>query len=64
MKTVKLSFLIFSFLFCTNAYAYLDPGSISLFIQGLIAGLIGFIYGFRAWANKIKKFLVDLFKRK
>lgn len=64
MKKLKLYFLIFIFFISKDAFAYLDPGSISLFIQGLIAGLIGFIYGIKAWGNKIKKFLVDLFKRK
>tara|TARA_B100000963_G_C22126402_1_gene451311 strand:- start:59 stop:307 length:249 start_codon:yes stop_codon:yes gene_type:complete len=36
------------------AYAYLDPGSISIALQGILAGLAGLAATYRLWIYKIK----------
>ena len=40
------------------AYAYLDPGSISMFIQALVAAVVGGLVVFRLYWYKFKTFLV------
>ena len=43
MKATKFT-IVFVFLFCTTpAYAYLDPGTGSLFLQLLLGGVAGLI---------------------
>ncbi len=43
MKVTKFT-IVFVFLFCTTpAYAYLDPGTGSLFLQLLLGGVAGLI---------------------
>jgi uncharacterized membrane protein len=44
----------------TQAFAYLDPGSISLVLQAIIAGFAGLIATYKLWIFKIK----SLFFRK
>lgn len=39
MKKIILILLLLN-LFSTNAYAYLDPGTGSIMLQGLLAGLL------------------------
>ena len=39
------------------AYAYLDPGSISLVLQGVIAGIAGLAATYKIWFFKIKIFI-------
>ncbi len=39
------------------AYAYLDPGSISMFIQALVAAAVGSLVAIRLFWYKIKTFL-------
>jgi len=43
----------------TNAYAYLDPGTGSFALQGLIAGIAGALIAIRAYWWRIS----DLFRR-
>jgi hypothetical protein len=43
----------------TNAYAYLDPGTGTFALQGLIAGIAGGVLGLRAYWRRIGK----LFRR-
>jgi len=63
MKKIILS--IFILIAQTNTvHAYLDPGSISLFIQGLIAGIVGLFGAIGIYGNKIKSFLKKLFKKR
>jgi hypothetical protein len=51
-------------LFCTQpAYAYLDPGSGSYFLQMIIAFLLTSLYVIKIYWHKIKNFLAKLFKR-
>jgi len=39
------------------AYAYLDPGSISLALQALLGGIAGIAVTYRFWLFKLKSFL-------
>ncbi len=41
------------------AYAYIDPGSIAILLQALIAGIVGFLVVFR---NYITSFFKKLYK--
>ena len=50
----------FFFLFLFNvdsAHAYLDPGTGSILIQGLIAAIAGGLYTLKIYWHKIKMFL-------
>ena len=48
-------FTIFNYLILTkNSYAYLDPGSASIFFQALVGGLIAGITTVLYYWNKIK----------
>ena len=38
----------------TSAFAYLDPGSISLALQAIIAGFAGLLATYKLWIFKIK----------
>jgi len=57
---ITLSILFIS----TPAYAYLDPGSIGLFIQGLIAGILGIVGVFAYQWQRIKLFFSKFFTKK
>ena len=53
----KFIFLLTVLLFFSNsAYAYLDPGTGSFIIQGLIAGFVGGLYALKIYWKKIKSF--------
>ncbi len=55
------SLFIFSFsaIIATPAYAYLDPGTGSMILQGIIAGLAMISMTFKMWWYK----LISIFKR-
>jgi hypothetical protein len=57
---ISLSILLIS----SPAYAYLDPGSIGLFIQGLIAGILGILGVFAYQWQRVKLFFSKFFKKK
>ena len=59
MKIINL-LLILIFLFPNTSYAYLDPGSGSLILQALLAGLAAVI----AFFKKIKNYVRNLFTKK
>ncbi len=59
MKIFNL-LLILIFLFPNTSYAYLDPGSGSLILQALLAGLAAVI----AFFKKIKNYVRNLFTKK
>lgn len=60
-----LKIILFSCLLLKEsvAFAYLDPGSIGLFIQGLIAGIVGFFGIILAFWDKIKKRIKAFWKK-
>ena len=49
--------LLFLFLFCAPAYAYIDPGSASIVFQVLIAGFIAIGFVVKQFWRKILAFL-------
>ena len=55
---VKLPLLCLSALFPVSAFAYLDPGTGSIVLQGLIAGLAAAAVVIKAYWYKIKSFFV------
>ena len=63
--TLRLAILSLSCLVVATgpAYAYLDPGTGSILLQGLIAGVAGGIVAARLYWSKVKHF-VSLAKRK
>lgn len=63
MKIIITSFLFFVFS-ASNAFAYLDPGSGSIILQLIIAGITGSIAYVVFYYNKLKNFLKNIFKKK
>lgn len=47
-----------------DAYAYLDPGTGSVFLQMLIAGIVSAMFAVKMFWRKIIDFFTDLFKGK
>jgi len=56
MKKLYLSGL-FYFIFTVNAYAYLDPGTGSIILSAIIAGLVTIKIYWRMFIEKIKSLL-------
>ena len=56
--------IIFYFAFINSAYAYLDPGSASLILQGILAGIVGGIATLGIYWSRFKQFVKNLFKNK
>ncbi len=60
----KLVFLISLYLIIPlMAYAYIDPGTGSYFLQLALGALIGVLFTVRLFWNKIKIFLKNLFSQ-
>ena len=62
-----LVYLVFLFFIINipSAYAYIDPGTGSMLLQGLIAGIVTGLAFFSTYYKKIKSFLtIILFKHK
>lgn len=57
--TLRLALLSLSCLIVATgpAYAYLDPGTGSILLQGLIAGVAGGLVAARLYWSKVKHFL-------
>ena len=51
-------------LFSPAAYAYLDPGTASYWIQMLVAFVIAALYTGRIYWSRVRIFIAKLFKRK
>jgi len=56
--------IIFSLLFCTNSYAYIDPGSGSIILQAIIAAFAGAGTAITIYWKKVKLFFSKIFKKK
>lgn len=52
---------VFMITFQPHAYAYLDPGSGSFFIQMLLAGLLGASFMLKNFWKKVKEFIAKIF---
>ena len=63
MKKVTIITLTLIFVLCFPAYAYLDPGTGSYFIQIIIATLLGAMYATKHYWYKIKLFCIDLLSK-
>jgi hypothetical protein len=55
MIKLKLIILIY-FFFITNAYAYLDPGTGSILVSAIVAGLVTIKTYWKMIVQKVKKF--------
>ena len=62
IKTIKIIVILLTFPSC--AYAYLDPGSASLWLQSMLAILAVVIYNGRRFWNYINLKLRNIFCRK
>ena len=59
VSNLKFLFLIFSLIAYTSpAYAYLEPGTGSMLLQGLIAGLAAIMSFLSIYWQKVKAFFV------
>ncbi len=58
MNIIKLYILSFYFtlIFYSPAHAYLDPGSISILLQSILAAIAGVGATYRLWISKVKNF--------
>tara|TARA_A100001015_G_C14907629_1_gene679036 strand:+ start:138 stop:386 length:249 start_codon:yes stop_codon:yes gene_type:complete len=56
--------LIITFCLTKNAYAYLDPGAITAFIQLLVAGVAGALFTIKYWWNNFKNFVLKIIGKK
>tara|TARA_B100000524_G_scaffold140432_1_gene70416 strand:- start:39 stop:263 length:225 start_codon:yes stop_codon:yes gene_type:complete len=56
--------IIFSLLFSTNSYAYIDPGSGSIILQAIIAAFAGAGTAITIYWKKVKLFFSKIFKNK
>jgi len=63
MKKVTIITLTLIFVLCFPAYAYLDPGTGSYFIQIIIATLLGSFYAIKHFWHKIKLFCTNLLSK-
>ena len=63
MKKVTIITLTLIFVLCSPAYAYLDPGTGSYFIQIIIATLLGAMYAIKQFWYKIKLFCTNLLSK-
>ena len=63
MKNATIITLTLIFVLCFPAYAYLDPGTGSYFIQIIIATLLGAMYAIKHYLYKIKLFCIDLLSK-
>ena len=57
-------YVLFSLIFPPRAYAYLDPGSGSYFLQLIIGGLFGALFSLKIFWKSIKSFLSNVFSKK
>ena len=61
-SSVSLSIFVALSILCipSKAYAYIDPGTGNMILQGLIAGLMGVLFTIKIYWTRIKNFLFRL----
>jgi len=65
MKPIQFLTIIFTCLcYSQSAVAYLDPGTGSLILQMLIAGIMGSIFTIKLYWYQLKTFITKLFGHK
>ena len=64
----KINVIVFLILFCfvfpTDSYAYIDPGSGSIILQAIIAAIAGAGTAVTIYWKKVKLFFSKIFKKK
>jgi len=60
---VLLLVTLFSLVFTQHAYAYLDPGTGSYFLQLLIAGLLGALFFIKSFWKGVARTFKNVFSR-
>ena len=63
MKEATIITLTLIFVLCIPAYAYLDPGTGSYFLQIIVATLLGAMYAIKQFLYKIKLFCINIFSK-
>ena len=63
MKKTAIITLTFIFVLCFPAYAYLDPGTGSYFLQIIVATLLGAMYAIKQFWYKVKLFCINIFSK-
>ena len=61
MQKIFFILLIFQLLTTTHAKAYIEPGIISMFLQAIIAAVVGCIAYMTFYWQKFKNFLKKIF---
>lgn len=67
LKKHKLSLLVLFILtltFSKSAYAYLDPGTGSVMLQGLLAGIVSGLAIVKIYWQRLKSFFMGIFTKK
>ena len=61
-SSISLSIFVVLSILCapSKAYAYIDPGTGSMILQSLIAGLMGVLFTIKIYWTRIKNFLFRL----
>ncbi len=63
-KIVKINLVLALFLFFIEpAWAYLDPGSVSLWLQVILAGIAAIATTSKFWWFRLKDFIKKIFTR-
>jgi len=55
--------ILFLITFQTPAYAYLEPGTLTMILQFIIAAIAGIVSYVTFYYHKVKKFFLRLFKK-
>ena len=63
MKKTAIIILTLIFVLCFPAYAYLDPGTGSYFLQIIVATLLGAMYTIKHYWYKVKLFCINIFSK-
>jgi len=64
MKAVSVILATYLLCFSSDAHAYLDPGTGSVFLQMLIAGIVSAMFAVKMFWRRIVDFFAGLFKGK
>lgn len=61
---LKINLVIASFfIFIEPAWAYLDPGSVSLWLQGILAGIAAIATTSKFWWFRLKDLIKKIFRK-
>ena len=63
-KYIYICTVCLFFSLSSPAYSYLDPGSISIVLQSILAAIAGVAATYRLWLFKVKNFFSKIKKRK